>query len=94
MFIIVKKKKKRRGGDFFFLGGGGNERPGTDHMTSGPIRGLKKTAPDGTDRQADRQTNRVTHGENITSYFKFFLDLGNVLAILTFPLLQTVDSTL
>ena len=28
-----------------------NERPGTDHVISGPMRGLGKTAPDGANRQ-------------------------------------------
>ena len=37
-----------------------NERPGTDHVTSGPIRGLKKTATDGADIQTSRQTNMET----------------------------------
>ena len=27
-----------------------NERPGTDHVILGPMRGLKKTASDGADR--------------------------------------------
>ena len=35
-------------------GTGGNERPGTDPLTSGPMRGLEKTAPDGTEPHTDR----------------------------------------
>ena len=43
----------------FFLGGGlTNERPGTDHVISGPTRGLEKTASDGADRQNHRQTDK------------------------------------
>ena len=41
-----------------------NERPGNDHVTSEPMRGLKKTAPDGADRQKDTQTHG--HGNSIT----------------------------
>ena len=43
-FLLLKKeKKKKKGGG----GGGGeggrtNERPGTDHVTSGPMKGLEK----------------------------------------------------
>ena len=38
--------------NFFFVGGGRtNERPGTDHVTLGQMRGLKKTAPDGAEPQ-------------------------------------------
>ena len=33
---------------------------GSDHVTSGPMRGLKKTAPDGT----NKQTNG--HGDSMT----------------------------
>ena len=43
-------------------GKGGEGRPmkglGTDHVISGPMRGLEKTASDG----ADKHTNRQTHG--------------------------------
>ena len=51
---------------FFFLslsfspkrieGGGTNERPGTDHVTTGLMTGLEKITPDGTDRQTSRRT--------------------------------------
>jgi hypothetical protein len=37
-----------------------NERPGTDHVTSGPMRGLKKTALDGAHRHSDRYTDMAT----------------------------------
>ena len=37
-------------------GGGTNERPGTDHVTRGPMRGLKKTAPDGANTPTDMAT--------------------------------------
>ena len=33
-----------------------NKRPATDHVTSGSIRDLKKTASDGTDKQTDKWT--------------------------------------
>ena len=39
-------------------GGGTNERPGTDHVTSGPMGGLKKTVLNGTNRQTDTHTHR------------------------------------
>ena len=55
------------GGQFFsflllFCVGGGeqgktHERPGTDQVISGPMRGLeKKTAPDGANKHPDIQT--------------------------------------
>ena len=37
-----------------------NERPGTDHMILGPMRGLKKTAHNGADIQKDG------HGDSMT----------------------------
>ena len=44
--------------------GGNNDRPGTDHVTSGAMRGLEKTAPMAhTDRS---QTNR--HGDSMTEF--------------------------
>ena len=33
---------------------------GTDHVISGPMRGLKKTASDGANRQTNRQTDMAT----------------------------------
>ena len=47
-----------------YLGGGGgvpeggrtNERPGTDHVISGPLRASKKTTLDGAVRQTNRRT--------------------------------------
>ena len=44
-------------------GGSTNERPGTDHVISGPMRGVEKTSPDGADRQTSRRTCRL-YGEN------------------------------
>ena len=44
--------------------GSTNKRPRTDHVISGPMRGLKKTAPNGADRQTHRQTPR--HGNFMT----------------------------
>ena len=43
---------------FFGWDGAANERPGTDHVTSGPTGGLEKNASDGADGQSDRQTDR------------------------------------
>ena len=37
-----------------------NERPGTDPVISGPMKGLTKTASDGAHTQKDRQTDIVT----------------------------------
>ena len=44
------------------MGGGRltNERPGTDPVISGPMKGLKKTASDGAHTQIDRQTDIAT----------------------------------
>ena len=44
------------------MGGRTNETPGTDHVISGPKRGLNKTAPDSAGRQTDRQTDKHTDG--------------------------------
>ena len=44
----------------FFLWGGGKERPGTDHVTSGPIKRPKKTSPEGADTQTQTQTDKRT----------------------------------
>ena len=41
-------------------GGKGNERPGTDLVTSGPMRGLEKNAFDGANKQTKRQTDMAT----------------------------------
>ena len=41
-----------------------NERPGTDHVISGPMRGLKKTASDGANRQTNTQTDG--HSDSMT----------------------------
>ena len=41
-------------------GGRTNERPGTDHVISGPMRGLGKNCTDGADRQTDRHPDRRT----------------------------------
>ena len=41
-------------------GGETNERPETDHVTSGPKTGPeKKTAPNGAHTQTDRRTRRL-----------------------------------
>ena len=44
------------------LGGSTNERPGTDHVISGSMRGLNKTAPDGTDRHSEKKASEVVVG--------------------------------
>ena len=51
---------------FFFCGGGvrTNERPGTDHVTSEPMIGLKITAPDGAQPHNYRTTDE--HGDSMT----------------------------
>ena len=45
-------------------GGGTNERPGTDHVTSGPMRGLEKNCT-----RWRRHTNTQTHrnGDSMTN---------------------------
>ena len=58
--MIFLNKKKIWGGIYFisfFEGGSTNERPGTDHVISGPMRGLKKTAPMA---QTETQTDMAT----------------------------------
>ena len=47
-------------------GGRTNERPGTDHVFSGPMRGLRKTAPNGANRHPGRQTHTHRQGNSIT----------------------------
>ena len=44
--------------------GATNERPGTVHVMPGPMRGLKKTASYGADKQTQRQTDG--HGNSMT----------------------------
>ena len=47
----------------YFFAGGTNERRGTDHVTSGPMRGLEKKCTRRR-KQTDKQTHR--HGESMT----------------------------
>ena len=69
---------------FFFCGGGANDRPGPDHLTSGPMRGLKKTAPSGANTQTDGHTSG--HGDSMTesanwgqfSEKQLLMDLGSL----------------
>ena len=51
----------RRGGG---MGGWANERPGTDHVTSGPMIGLEKTALDGAN--TNTQPHMDGHGNSMT----------------------------
>ena len=44
-----------------FGGRSTNEGPGTDHVFTGPMRSLKKTAPDGTHKHTDG------HGDSMTN---------------------------
>ena len=41
-------------------GGLTNERPGTDHVISGPMRGLEKTAPDGANTHTHTHPDMAT----------------------------------
>ena len=43
------------------MGGRTNEGPGTDHVITGPMRDLKKTAPNCADRQRDREPDKDTN---------------------------------
>ena len=52
-----RKKKKKRGG---WGDGLTNEMPGIDHVSSGPMRGLKKTAPNSSDTQTHRHPEKRT----------------------------------
>ena len=50
---------------YFFLGGGlegelTNERPETDHVITGPLRGLKINASNGANKHTDRQSDIAT----------------------------------
>ena len=59
---------------FFSKGGGStNERPETDHVISGPMTGLKKTAPNGADGHTDRQTDG--HGDSMKIYHNFLINV-------------------
>ena len=61
--ILGQVQKKLEGGAAGVVGGGKtNERAGTDHITSGLMRGLgkKKNAPNGANRHPDRQTDTQT----------------------------------
>ena len=61
---------------FFLLFGETNERPETDDVTSGPIRGTKKMHTMAqTDRQTDRQTDG--HGDSMTESAKLGLCSDN-----------------
>ena len=59
------QKKHRRGGGYIYIffkggrGGGTNERPGTDHVTSGPMRGQEKNCTRW-QRATDRLTDMAT----------------------------------
>ena len=62
--------------DFFqrgwgkLFGGWGNDRPGTNHMTSGPIRGLeKKTATNAANRHTNKQKDG--HGNSMIESAKW-----------------------
>ena len=60
------------------MGGGGskkrtNEVPGTDQVISRPMRDLKKTAPDGANRQTDIHTDMATQLVTLTNQVLFFL---------------------
>ena len=59
MWIVapIQKQAKIEGGR---EGGATSERPGTDHVISEPMRGLKKTASNGADKQTYKQTDRQT----------------------------------
>ena len=46
-------------------GEGTNDRPGADHVTSGPMRGLEKTAPDGADTHTS--AGPIAIGSTLTS---------------------------
>ena len=52
-----------------------NERPGPDHVTSGPMRGLKKLQRwhKWTDRQADKQTDMATESAQLGGFNKSYL---------------------
>ena len=64
MYNFFLDREQTNGGGEGGAGGGGraNDRPGTDHLTSRPMRGLKKTAPDGADTQTGHrsQTDMAT----------------------------------
>ena len=44
------------------MGGLTNEGPETDHVISGPMRGLRKTASDDANKHTNKHTNRQTVG--------------------------------
>ena len=74
-----------------------NERPGTDHVISGPMRGLKKPAFDGANKLTDTQTDG--HGDSMTESAqwgrfseKHHLYKCNILTFCLWPTKQTVGN--
>ena len=47
--------------NIFLEGGKTTKRPGTDHVTSGPMRGLKKTSPDGTEPHSGANSVKIIY---------------------------------
>ena len=68
------------------MAGGGlnNERPGTDHVISGPMRGLQKTASDGAERQTNTQTGG--HCNSVTELAQWGRLCGFIFSIGQFSL--------
>ena len=52
----------------FFFGGGTNERPGTDHVTSGPMRGLGKKLHPMAQNQSTTDPHTHGHGDSMTEW--------------------------
>ena len=77
--------EKKGGGEGF-----SNERPGSDHLIWGPMRGLKKIARGGdrqTDRQTDGRTSRLLFcsGDSVKNRFNFGLGFVCRLTIIITP---------
>ena len=57
---LIMGCKKKMGGNNCGGANETNEMPGIDHVTLGPMRGLEKNAPNGANRQTDKQTDMAT----------------------------------
>ena len=70
---------------------------GTDHLISGPTRGLKKTASDGAHTHTDRHTDK--HGDSMTEsvqWGRFIekLSLGDLISLPHKPILPSKTNIL
>ena len=70
-------------------GGRTNERPGSDHLISGPMRGLGKNCPNG----ADRHTHSQTDGHSDSNTVKVNVSCQPCVQIFFFSFITISDIT-